>query len=67
MRAARTANGEVRTARTRVDSMSLGGITDRNVSVAVNEGQMDQSLLGMDYLQRWSSIEIREGAMVLTR
>jgi aspartyl protease family protein len=64
---ARTANGEVRTARTRVDSMSLGGITDRNVSVAVNEGQMDQSLLGMDYLQRWSSIEIREGAMVLTR
>jgi aspartyl protease family protein len=47
--------------------MSLGGITDRNVSVAVNEGQMDQSLLGMDYLQRWSSIEIREGAMVLTR
>ena len=64
---ARTANGEVRTARPRVDSMSLGGITDRNVSVAVNEGQMDQSLLGMDYLQRWSSIEIREGAMVLTR
>ncbi|WP_293574166.1 TIGR02281 family clan AA aspartic protease [Phaeobacter sp.] len=64
---ARTANGEVRTARTRVSAMSLGGITDRNLSVSVNQGQMDQSLLGMDYLQLWSSIEIRNGAMVLTR
>ncbi|UWR98651.1 retropepsin-like aspartic protease family protein [Phaeobacter inhibens] len=64
---ARTANGEVRTALAKVDSMSLGGITDRNISLSVNEGQMDQSLLGMDYLQRWSSIEIRNGSLILTR
>ncbi|MEP2717474.1 MAG: TIGR02281 family clan AA aspartic protease, partial [Pseudophaeobacter sp.] len=27
----------------------------------------EKSLLGMSYLQRWSSIEIRNGALVLTR
>ncbi|MFS4579958.1 TIGR02281 family clan AA aspartic protease [Phaeobacter sp. C3_T13_0] len=64
---ARTANGEVRTALARVESMSLGGITDHKISLSVNEGQMDQSLLGMDYLQRWSSIEIRNGSLILTR
>lgn len=64
---ARTANGEVRTASVWIDEISLGGITDRNLRVWVNEGEMAQSLLGMGYLQRWSSIEIRNGALVLTR
>jgi len=64
---ARTANGEVRTASVWVDDISLGGITDRNVRVWVNQGELEQSLLGMGYLQRWSSIEIRNGALVLTR
>lgn len=64
---ARTANGEVRTASVWVDEISLGGITDRDLRVWVNEGELEQSLLGMGYLQRWSSIEIRDGALVLTR
>jgi aspartyl protease family protein len=64
---ARTANGEVRTASVWIDEISLGGITDRNLRVWVNEGELEQSLLGMGYLQRWSSIEIRNGALVLTR
>lgn len=64
---AKTANGEVRTASVWVDEISLGGITDRNVRVWVNEGALEQSLLGMGYLQRWSSIEITGGALVLTR
>ncbi len=64
---AQTANGEVRTARVRVDEMSLGGISDRNVNIWVNEGDLDNSLLGMGYLQRWSSVEIRSGKMILTR
>ena len=64
---ARTANGEVRTASVWVDEISLGGITDTGVRVWVNEGELEQSLLGMGYLQRWSSIEIRNGALVLTR
>ena len=64
---ARTANGEVRTASVWIDEMSLDGITDRGLRVWVNEGDLEQSLLGMGYLQRWSSIEIRNGALVLTR
>ncbi|NSY38106.1 TIGR02281 family clan AA aspartic protease [Leisingera sp. ANG59] len=64
---ASTANGEVRTASVWVDEISLGGITDTDVRVWVNQGELEQSLLGMGYLQRWSSIEIRNGALVLTR
>ncbi|KIC27196.1 MULTISPECIES: retropepsin-like aspartic protease family protein [unclassified Leisingera] len=64
---ASTANGEVRTASVWVDEISLGGITDTDLRVWVNQGELDQSLLGMGYLQRWSSIEIRNGALVLTR
>jgi aspartyl protease family protein len=64
---ANTANGEVRTASVWLDSISLGSITDKNVRVWVNQGELDQSLLGMSYLQRWSSIEIRNGSLVLTR
>ncbi|MEX0302949.1 MAG: TIGR02281 family clan AA aspartic protease [Leisingera sp.] len=64
---ANTANGEVRTASVWIDDMSLGGITDKDVRVWVNQGELEQSLLGMGYLQRWSSIEIRKGALVLTR
>ncbi|MFW8636130.1 retropepsin-like aspartic protease family protein [Cribrihabitans pelagius] len=64
---AQTANGEVRTASVWVDEISLGGIADRDVRVWVNEGALEQSLLGMGYLQRWTSIEITGGALVLTR
>lgn len=64
---ANTANGEVRTASVRVDELALGDIRDKNLRVWVNEGEMDKSLLGMTYLQRWSHIEIRNGALVLSR
>jgi aspartyl protease family protein len=64
---AQTANGIVRTASVRVDELALGEIKDRNLRVSVNQGEMEKSLLGMTYLQRWSSIEIRNGSLVLTR
>lgn len=64
---ARTANGEVRTAPVRLDRIEAGRISDRNVPAWVNSGDMDDSLLGMSYLQRWDSIEIRGGELVLTR
>lgn len=64
---AMTANGPVRTARIELDSVTLGPFSDRNVSAWVNEGEMEQSLLGMTYLQRWSRIEITGRALVLTR
>jgi aspartyl protease family protein len=62
-----TANGQVRTARVRLDAVSLGGITDSNLSASVNAGAMDTSLLGMSYLQRFDRIEIANGRLVLER
>jgi aspartyl protease family protein len=62
-----TANGEVRTAPARLTTLALGTITDRDVPVVVNEGEMDQSLLGMRYLQRFSRLEIADGRLVLER
>lgn len=64
---ANTANGEVRTAFVRLDQVVLGGVVDQNVAAVVNEGQMEQSLLGMGYLQRWGRIEIAGGELLLTR
>ena len=64
---ANTANGTVRTAPVRLDSVTIGGFEDRDVYAVVNGGEMDQSLLGMGYLQRWGRIEISGGEMTLTR
>lgn len=62
-----TANGTVRIARIRVAEFALGGRADRNVAVSVNGGEMDMSLLGMSYLQRFDRIEIAGGRLVLER
>jgi len=62
-----TANGEVRTAPIRLDSMVLGDIVDTNVSAWVNEGDLDQSLLGMSYLRRFERLEISDGTLRLER
>lgn len=64
---AMTANGAVRTAPVRLDSIRLGTHEDRGLRAFVNEGEMRESLLGMTYLQRFSSVEIRQGALILTR
>ena len=64
---AMTANGPVRTAPIRLDTVSLGPVSDHNLRAWVSEGDMPQSLLGMAYLQRWSNIQISDGALVLTR
>ncbi|MEE9389372.1 MAG: TIGR02281 family clan AA aspartic protease [Paracoccaceae bacterium] len=64
---ANTANGIVRTARARVDSVRLDDIEDHNVGVSVNGGDMEGSLLGMSYLRRFDSIEITGDRMILKR
>jgi len=64
---ARTANGTVQTARVVIGEISLGGRADRNFPVCVNSGEMDLSLLGMDYLSRFERIEIADGRLVLER
>ena len=57
----------MRTAFVRLDTVTLGNVTDRNVPAVVSEGEMNQSLLGMGYLQRWGRIEITEGELRLSR
>lgn len=64
---ANTANGPVRTAPVRLDSIAVGPIRDTGMRAVVNEGMMDHSLLGMEYLQTYSSVQISGGRLVLTR
>jgi len=64
---ANTANGEVRTARVKLHNVRLGEITDLVIAASVNGGEMDTSLLGMSYLQRYDKIELGGGKMVLRR
>ncbi len=62
-----TANGVTRVASVRLDSLAIGPISDSGLRVLVNAGEMTNSLMGMSYLQRYASIEIRDGMLVLTR
>jgi aspartyl protease family protein len=62
-----TANGEVRIAPVVLERVTLGPIEDRNLRASVNSGQMEQSLLGMTYLNRFERIEIQNDRLVLTR
>lgn len=62
-----TANGEVATAPVRLDRVDLGDIRDTRVRASVNSGAMENSLLGMSYLSRFESIEIRQDLLILNR
>lgn len=64
---AQTANGRVETAHVRLPEVSVGGITDRFVPAVVNSGDMQKSLLGMSYLNRFSRIEMTRDRLILTR
>jgi aspartyl protease family protein len=64
---AMTANGVVRSAPATVRTVTLGDIRDEGLRIAVNGGDMDGSLLGMSYLDRFDRIEISDGKLVLTR
>ncbi len=62
-----TANGTVRTATIRLDAVTLGGFTDRDVTAQVSDGDMFGSLLGMAYLSRFARISIEGDRMTLAR
>lgn len=64
---ANTANGRVRTAPVRLNTVRLGDVTDTDVYASVNDGEMSGSLLGMGYLEKWGRIEISGGELRLTR
>ncbi len=63
---AMTANGVVKTARVRLPQVTLGPFEDARVPAYVTQGEMDMSLLGMDYLGQFR-ISIDSGTMVLSR
>lgn len=64
---AMTANGAVRTAPVRLESLSLGPVTDRGMRAWVTDGEMRESLLGMSYLQHFRHVEIADDTLWLTR
>lgn len=64
---AQTANGLVGMAAVRLESVTLGGVTDRNVPAVVIQGELDQSLMGMSYLRRFARVSIEGGMLVLER
>jgi aspartyl protease family protein len=57
----------VRTARVHLKDLGVGELRDEAVAAWVNEGDMDTSLLGMAYLNRFDSIEIRDRKLILER
>lgn len=61
-----TANGPVATAQIRLDSVTLGDVTARNLTASVTAGALQTSLLGMAYLNRFERIEISGDRMRLT-
>lgn len=62
---AQTANGTVRLAFARVEEMSVGEVTLRDVPVSINEGELFKSLLGMAWLGQYERIEISGDRLLL--
>lgn len=61
-----TANGIAKVAPVQLASVSIGGITVRNVRGAVSErGNLHKTLLGMTFLGRLSRVEMRRNDLVL--
>lgn len=63
---ASTANGIVRTAQVRLPEVQLGPFADADFPAYVTDGEMEISLLGMDYL-RLFRVEIAGDRMILSR
>ncbi len=64
---AETANGTVRTAAVRLGSIEIGPIRVDDLPATVNQAEMRGSLLGMSFLERLHSYEVRDGALILRR
>ena len=60
-----TANGEGRAARVTLDAISVGPITERNVSALVVEDGLEISLLGMTFLRRLQAFEANADTLTL--
>jgi aspartyl protease family protein len=62
-----TANGMARFALVRLDRVTIGNITVRDVKAGVAErGRLSITLLGMSFLSRLERVDMRSGTLVLT-
>jgi clan AA aspartic protease (TIGR02281 family) len=62
---AMTANGEVAIAPVTIQYLQLGTLTLFNVQAAVAETSLPESILGMDFLKRFDSYEMKPEKLVL--
>jgi aspartyl protease family protein len=63
-----TANGRARAAPVTLDRIAVGGIVERNIPALIAQpGQLRTSLLGMSFLNRLASSEVRGDRLVLRR
>jgi aspartyl protease family protein len=61
-----TANGRARAAPVTLDRLSIGGITERSVAALIAQpGQLRTSLLGMSFLNRLESWEVRGDKLLM--
>lgn len=64
---ARTANGLVPTAPVLIDTFQVGDIRDQRVMAMVIDGDLGQSLLGMNYLSKFARVSMEGSRLVLER
>ena len=64
---AETANGTVKTALSKVETIAFGPFLDEGIDVSVNGSDMDTSLLGMRYLNLFDRVEISRDRLILSR
>ena len=62
-----TANGMTRAAPVTLDVIKIGPMSAYSVNAWVNEGDLDQSLLGMSYLSTLGRVEIKGDTLILER
>jgi len=60
-----TANGSTRAASVVLDELAIGSLRIRQHPATINEGDLDVPLLGMDFLRRVGTIEIKNDVMTL--
>ena len=60
---AETANGQVRGAPVRIQTLKVGPIVMHDVPATVNEAEMPASLLGMEFLRRLKSWGVQNGRL----
>ena len=62
-----TANGRIYGAGVVLERVELGGFVDTDVRAMVNGGRMNNSLLGMTYLDRFRSFSVEGDRLLLSR